>query len=101
MRTCNLCNCHFGVGAPGYTDSPHSPDGWICEACHKHREQTRKENLYLVTEMDKFTIKHADHFYISVHGVEGIRLRVDSPTIGRLKLKTKLLELCDGINRYL
>jgi hypothetical protein len=46
-------------------------------------------------------IKQGDHFYISAHGVEGIRLRVDSATIEPLQLKIKLMELTDAIMKYL
>ena len=60
-----------------------------------------KKPVQYVTDTSKFAITHPDHFYISVHGVEGIRLRVDSPTIDRLKLKTKVLQFCDSLQRNL
>ena len=60
-----------------------------------------KSSEYIITDRELFTIKKKDHFYISVHGVTGIRLRVDSATINRLELKTKLLQLADGINKCL
>lgn len=58
-------------------------------------------NPYIYSGYEHFVIKQQDHFYIAAHGVEGIRLRVDSPTMDKLTLKMKLLQLTDTINKYL
>ena len=46
-------------------------------------------------------VRNPTHFYLTVHGVEGIRLRVDSHTIDRDVLRVKLAQFIEVIQREL
>ena len=50
---------------------------------------------------DSVIIKGKDHFYITVAGVPGISLRVDSPTIPHAELKVKAFTFFTNLMRHL
>lgn len=60
-----------------------------------------QETIFYEKDMEKFTIKRPDSFEIYAHGVNGISLKIHAPSIDRMELKMKLMQLHDAIMRCL